>query len=156
MKRQYTELEFQSFIDSNLVVNLSAGGLVIGNLHENGGIPIFRGPYLEDRTYRFDAEMEGCEFVMNAGATIKYEDQIKRINSEMAAIMQTSKFEILVKTLFNDNSTILVNSAMIEDADENKGFTSRFVLFHETQFVVNRFSSMIYYHELYRMNAEFK
>ncbi len=69
---------FEAMKAKGLIVDGSNGGLLIGPLHEEGGILVVR-DYMSDQC--LVGEIEGWEYLLNEAATKKHEKDIVRINS---------------------------------------------------------------------------
>ncbi|GAB3180410.1 hypothetical protein [Telluribacter humicola] len=135
-----------------LIVDGYFGGLIIGNSHEIGGIPILS--HAEGESYELVAEMEGFEFLMNVVASSKYHERITEINNELAEIKANISIEMLWNNLGEQYPELKIVNTLIED--KTTIFKSKFVLIHGQQFIVNKYSSLMYYEELYKMNHRCK
>lgn len=69
-------------VQQNKIVDISKGGLVVGNRHTDGGIKIIQEDLSTGR-YGIVGEMEGGEFVINSFATSKYLKRIEEINDSI-------------------------------------------------------------------------
>jgi len=63
----------------NKIVDISSGGLIVGNRHSSGGIKIIHED-LSTGKYGITGEMEGGEFVMNCFATSANTKRLAEIN----------------------------------------------------------------------------
>jgi len=76
-KAFYTKTDIASMIEEGLVVDGSAGGLVLGRSHHEGGIRML---FLMEDYYTNDMEIEGYEYIMNSAVLSTYESYFDFIN----------------------------------------------------------------------------
>lgn len=79
----FLEIELREVLElaaQNKIVDISSGGLIVGNRHSNGGIKIIHKD-LETGKFGITEEMEGGEFVMNCFATDQFSVRLEAINN---------------------------------------------------------------------------
>lgn len=79
----FLEIELREVLElvaQNKIVDISSGGLIVGNRHSNDGIKLIHEDIATGK-YGIIGEMEGGEFVMNCFATDQFYSRIEEINS---------------------------------------------------------------------------
>lgn len=75
----YISKQFYNLVRTKgLLIDGSAGGLVFGPSHANGGIQLL---VKDNYGFRIGGEMEGGEYLINSVSLKKYDDRIVQINS---------------------------------------------------------------------------
>lgn len=77
-ERLLTEAQIEQFLKLELAIDGSNGGLIIGPLHEEGGIQVF---WHSKNGYEHCAEFEGWEYLLNPGVSIYYKNTFEEINN---------------------------------------------------------------------------
>lgn len=129
-KTSHTHYEFtiddlEKLIDLKIVRNGTKGGLVIGNLHSDGGIHLIS-PISYDRI-RYIGEMEGWEYLSSPIKKQELIDEFIKINEE------TKNQGRHIKTEFK-----IPNSCKVIDVT---GIKVPFVIILELHFIINRFAT---------------
>jgi len=136
----------------NYIVNGGFGGFIVGPSHEQGGINFIRGPF--EKGYLVCGNMEGFEFIMNHGSSEKYRDRIFEINDLMDDLMESHTVDSLWDAFKLTHPNVIHIDTFIED--NIYGLSSKMLLFNGDQLIVNKYSTLKYFEELYEMNLEFK
>lgn len=79
----FLEIELREVLElaaQNKIVDISSGGLIVGNRHSNGGIKIIHKDIATGK-YGITGELEGGEFVMNCFATSTNMERLDEINN---------------------------------------------------------------------------
>ena len=124
------------FVECGLAIDATFGGLVIGRSHEEGGILIW---VKRDTHYVLEAEMEGYEFILNAGANYYFSKSMKTFHKY--ELHKTTTFEEYVP---NDKITVL---------DTRTNDEPKYLLFESGGFaVINKYSTKGFLESLNKMN----
>jgi hypothetical protein len=134
----------EQYILDGIAIDGTGGGLLSGNLHCDGGIKVLN-RYADG--YRLMLEVEGGEYILNSGATVKYNSQFESINNAD-----------------RDKPYGLVNLNGLQDITilncflNHEIFTSKFLLFDARggHLIINKFSTNRYLKELEQMNRNIK
>ncbi|HAH22477.1 MAG TPA: hypothetical protein DCL77_01700 [Prolixibacteraceae bacterium] len=132
--------EFHHIIDLDIVFNGQKGGLVLGNLHTQGGIHLIS-PNLETEVMKYSGEMEGWEYL---SAPLKSIDIGKEFE----------KFNVLEKGGLSKDPTefnIPPSCKVIETFNEP---IALIILSVHHQFIVNRFATKKYINELIKLDLK--
>jgi len=122
---EITLKELDKLIKLKIVANGTKGGLVIGNLHSEGGIHLFH-PISDDRL-RYLGEMEGWEYLTSPLKKQELRDEFIRINEE------TKNQGRHIKTEFK----IPKNCGVIDVT----GIEVPFIIILDQHFIINRFAT---------------
>jgi hypothetical protein len=114
------------------------GGLILGNLHQKGGIQIFQ-PIKGDKI-RHVGELEGWEYVTSPKTTSKYREEIVSINND---IKTSSRY---VNTEFT-----IPKTCKIVDLSGKKN--QLIILTHFNQFVINRAAAKKHIHRIIELDS---
>ena len=77
--RPFLKLEFLAYLlHNNLIVEGVEGGLILGNFHSEGGIPVIQNSHGNE--YEIIAEVEGYEYLMNPFLTSEELNIVDNIN----------------------------------------------------------------------------
>lgn len=77
--RPFLKFEFLAYLlHNNLIVEGVDGGLILGNFHSEGGIPVIRNSH--ENEYEIIAEVEGYEYFMNPFLTHEELNIVENIN----------------------------------------------------------------------------
>lgn len=132
----FTEDQLIAYHEVYGIHEITRGGYVIGNSHEQGGIKCI--VETENKgMFEVCAEIEGDEYVMNAMATIKYKDRLDEINS-FYTLVPSIDYEHLNKL----NSVVAVGDA------------GMLWLSKWPQYIINKYATAKYIEELDNMNKD--
>lgn len=73
--------DLRPLVENNCIVDISYGGLLLGNSHDEGGILVIR--QFNQTLYEIASEFEGWEYILNANATAQYLAELHRLNDEL-------------------------------------------------------------------------
>jgi hypothetical protein len=122
-----------------IVIDARKGGLIIGASHEDGGIIMLREAYCGDRRVLFPVgEMQGGEFLVNPGATEKYNGRLLEINS--------------FNEYFDAKDIALPGDYRVSTFKIEKGYA--ILISNFAQMVINRNATLCYLHELNELNRQ--
>jgi hypothetical protein len=152
---QFSTSQIKKWAAQKVILKGHSGGLVVGNSHLHDGIVLIGGAYGDDQHFEVTGEMEGFEFVLCKAAYDKYADRIKKINSEMRAIMSsTDSLHDLWQDLFRRNENIVVVNAILDYPVDGFPYASKAIWLQDGQFIINKYSSLVHYEELLAINNE--
>lgn len=140
--------EVEELIKKGLVVSGVKGGLVAGNLHENGGVPIIHGNF--EIGFYYYAEMEGFEFVVNRVSSQKYKDELIHLNNKMSELENKYQFIDLFNLITNQNPELVYLD--LRSDEKSLPFQLKYLHLIDGEFIVNRFSTMAYIKRIIEIN----
>lgn len=142
-KTMLTPNDFAPLIEGDGVIDATAGGLILGNDHSDGGIKVFA-QYKNESLYEMIAEFEGWEYILNPTATTNNLEYLKKINKEF----ENTKIDFIEYEIPN-NIVILDARPVIPFLKT----TSKFLLMGQNdQFIVNKHATKKYLNELNELN----
>lgn len=130
----------------NAIIDGSAGGMLVGNYHSKGGIPVLK--KCEDaEMYLVSAEFEGWEYLLCPNALKNNIEYLTKINLEFnGAADGFEEYE------FSENIS-KINTFLEND---NMMFRSKFLILEPGNFfIVNKFSTKKYIEELDALNKKY-
>ena len=125
--------EVEEFLEKGIAIDSIKGGFILGNAHEDEGIPVLR-RYKDG--YRLMAEFEGEEFLLNPASTKMFMKDFERLNNferdEKLNFPKIENFEnlrILDCRLKHNlySSKFLLTDTRCEYAVFNKHSTKRYI-----------------------------
>ncbi|HEV7735786.1 MAG TPA: hypothetical protein VGO47_00195 [Chlamydiales bacterium] len=135
-----TRLTIKELIDALFfedLVDVRAGGLVLGRHDENDDIPLFS--RCGEGVFQALSMMQGGEYIVNSRAVKKHLERLKKINSFKSSEAKAT------------NSIPLTNTTRVFNTNGIQG--GALALCDEGQFVINRAATQRYYQELDSLNA---
>ncbi|WP_119789401.1 hypothetical protein [Flavobacterium anhuiense] len=142
----FTTEEVEGFKKLNVAIDGSHGGMLLGNYHSNGGIPVLK-KCDDAEMYQFSAEFEGWEYLLCAKAVENNIEYLTKINLEFnGAIDGFDEYR------FPENVT-KINTFL---DSENTLLNSKFLILGVGNFfIVNKFSTKKYIKELDVLNKKY-
>lgn len=133
---EFTLSELDKLISLKIVANGTKGGLVIGNLHSEGGIHLIYP--ISDNRLRYFGEMEGWEYLTSPLKKQHIRESFIDINE------RTKNQGRHIKTEFNipDNCNII----------DVSGIEVPFLIILEEHFIINRFATQNSINELIELD----
>lgn len=90
--KPFLKLEFLRYLlHKNLIVEGVQGGLILGNFHSEGGIPVIQNRHVNE--YEIIAEVEGCEYFMNPFLTREELNEVENIN-KMHGTQEINRYSV--------------------------------------------------------------
>jgi hypothetical protein len=144
--RQLLSLDdLRPMVKKNSIIDVTPGGLLLGNAHDDGGISVIRQFNMD--YYEVVAEFEGWEYILNANATENCLTDLHRINDELKGPDKPfSEYMIPDAISILDARPICPPDLAIR---------RMLVLGSKDQFIVNRHSTKKYIVELEQINLRF-
>jgi hypothetical protein len=137
-----SEIQINVYTSLGLTVNGTKGGLLLGQSHENGGIPVL---IKIAEGYKYYAEFEGDEYLINTQCYNTHADRLKLLNQP-----HSDKYFDFYKSLD------LANITTINCKSDSYLTKSKFLLLDSNSkyFVVNKYSTLRHSDLLERLNSE--
>ncbi|MBI9042756.1 hypothetical protein [Lutibacter sp.] len=129
---ELSETDFHFINNLGLIFNGMDGGLILGNLHKDGGIHLLS-PIFETNTYKYVGEMEGWEYLTKPLKS-------KEIHMEFAKINE------LTKPISPDIETDFKIPENCNVVDTSNREISFLMLNTFPQFILNRFATKKHIH----------
>jgi|WetSurMetagenome_2_1015567.scaffolds.fasta_scaffold381018_1 hypothetical protein len=136
----FTLEEFKLIWQAGIVFNGLSGGLILGNLHYQGGIHLII-PDFNSEIITYAGEMEGWEYLSYPISSIDIGNEFERINNmeKGGSSLETTEFEIpanckVVDTLNKPLALLIISGAQ--------------------QFIVNRFATKRYINQLIELDLK--
>jgi hypothetical protein len=140
-----TLTDLEPLVQAKKIVDGTRGGLILGNLHSEGGIKVIR-QYQNEELYEVIAEFEGWEYILNPYATYKECELLTKINSEFVGFKETFR-EYEIPT----DIDILDTRAT---SGEGKDLNKLILLGEYSQFIINKHSTKKHLHLLNELNKK--
>jgi hypothetical protein len=137
---EFTIDEFHKIVDLDIVFNGLEGGLILGNLHSQGGIHLIQ-PNLQIGVFRYVGEMEGWEYLTPPFKTTEIQQKFEHINSLEKGGFSHEKTEFDIPPTCKVVDTLNKPMALL-------------LLTEYSQFIVNRFATKKYINELIVIDNE--
>lgn len=141
LNKEYSVQEIDFLKSRNFVVDGDSGGYLLGPPHELGGIKVL---HKYSNGYKLAAEFEGGEYLLNPGASKLCLEELRSINN-----WQRDK---VVKLSFPPAAAITTLNCF-------RGNNSKFLILDTRApnfFIVNKYSSAIFYKRLEELNSKYK
>lgn len=144
--RQLFDLnDLRPLVEKNLIIDVSPGGLLLGNTHDDGGILVIR--HFNIEYYEVVAEFEGWEYILNANATLHCLHKLHYINDELKGPEKPFSEYVIPESIS------ILDVRPICQAD--LATRPMLILGSRDQFIVNRHSTKKYIIELEEINLCF-
>ena len=133
-----SQSQFILLNNQGLVINGLNGGLLLGNSHSENGIKLIR---VSGKGYKFIAEAEGWEYLVNSKASQFHKNELEEINRFYQDEIDFNYYEPISST------------SIIDARFPVAKFQSKIVLVSEYQFfIVNKFATRMYLERLNEIN----
>jgi hypothetical protein len=137
---EFSFKEFKLILDLDIVHDEMKGGLILGNLHSQGGIHLIK-PNLDAKIMTYVGEMEGWEYLSSPVKSSGIGDEFEKINNleENGIAYESTEFVIpsnckVVDTLNKPIALLIISEYR--------------------QFIVNRFATRKYINELIQLDLK--